>query len=96
LFLGALHVVGKFQAVCVRDVLPSWRSHARYETLGPEVPPLKAASALQPKGFAMAKGQQRSNREIRKPKKAVAAKSQPVMSSVAATFAKPQKPSGKR
>jgi hypothetical protein len=44
----------------------------------------------------MAKGQTRSNREIRKPKKAAAAKSQPAMSSVASTFAKPQKPGGKR
>ncbi len=47
------------------------------------------------KGFAMPKGQQRSNKEIRKPKKSVAAKPQPAMSSVTATFAKPQKASGK-
>jgi hypothetical protein len=44
----------------------------------------------------MAKGQTRSNREIRKPKKAAAAKSQPISNSVSATFAKPQKSSGKR
>jgi hypothetical protein len=44
----------------------------------------------------MAKGQQHSNREARKPKKAAAAKSQPAASSVSATFAKSQKPGGKR
>jgi len=44
----------------------------------------------------MAKGQQRSNREIRKPKKAAIAKPQSAMGSVAATFAKPQKSGGKR
>ncbi|MFA5958119.1 hypothetical protein [Hyphomicrobium sp.] len=44
----------------------------------------------------MAKGQTRSTREIRKPKKAAAAKSQPATSSVTATFAKPQKSGGKR
>ncbi|SFV31965.1 hypothetical protein [Hyphomicrobium facile] len=43
----------------------------------------------------MAKGQQRSNKEVRKPKKSAAAKSQPATSSVTATFAKSQK-SGKR
>jgi len=38
----------------------------------------------------MAKGQMRSNREIRKPKKAVAAKgASPAMGTVAAAFAKP-------
>jgi len=40
----------------------------------------------------MAKGQIRSNREIRKPKKSAAQKSAgPATSSVAATFAKPSK-----
>jgi hypothetical protein len=44
----------------------------------------------------MAKGQQRSNREIRKPKKAVAAKSAgPTMGSVSSAFAKPSKTEGK-
>jgi len=42
----------------------------------------------------MPKGQQRSNKEIRKPKKSAAAKPQPSTSSVTATFAKSQK-SGK-
>jgi hypothetical protein len=44
----------------------------------------------------MAKGQQRSNREVRKPKKSAATKSQPVSNTVTATFAKPQKSTGKR
>jgi hypothetical protein len=40
----------------------------------------------------MAKGQQKSNREIRKPKKAVAAKGAAAgMGSVTAAFAKPDK-----
>lgn len=40
----------------------------------------------------MAKGQVRSNREIRKPKKAVAAKgASPAMGTVTAAFAKPDK-----
>jgi len=40
----------------------------------------------------MAKGQVRSNREIRKPKKAVAAKgAAPAMGTVSAAFAKPGK-----
>jgi hypothetical protein len=40
----------------------------------------------------MAKGQMRSNREIRKPKKAAAGKSAaPAASSVSAAFAKPSK-----
>jgi hypothetical protein len=44
----------------------------------------------------MAKGQKHSNREIRKPKKAAAPKAQPGAGSVTATFAKTQKPGGKR
>jgi hypothetical protein len=44
----------------------------------------------------MAKGQTHSNKEIRKPKKTAAAKSQPAAGSVSATFAKPQKSGGKR
>ena len=43
----------------------------------------------------MAKGQTRSTREIRKPKKAAGAKA-PVANTVTATFAKPQKSGGKR
>jgi hypothetical protein len=44
----------------------------------------------------MAKGQQRSNREIRKPKKAAAAKSAgSAMGSVSSAFAKPSKTEGK-
>jgi len=39
----------------------------------------------------MAKGQVRSNREIRKPKKSVAAKASPAMGTVTAAFAKPVK-----
>jgi hypothetical protein len=39
----------------------------------------------------MAKGQMRSNREIRKPKKTAAEKSAPATSSVSAVFAKPSK-----
>jgi len=40
----------------------------------------------------MAKGQMRSNREIRKPKKAVAAKgASPAMGTVTSAFAKPGK-----
>jgi hypothetical protein len=44
----------------------------------------------------MANGQQRSNREVRKPKKAAPAKAQAAAGSVAATFAKPQKAGAKR
>ena len=48
----------------------------------------------------MAKGQVRSNREVRKPKKTATAKVASSSSSVAATFAKPQpgmnKPGSKR
>jgi len=44
----------------------------------------------------MAKGQQRSNREIRKPKKSAAAKSAgPAVGSVASAFAKPAKTEAK-
>jgi hypothetical protein len=43
----------------------------------------------------MAKGQRRSNREIRKPKKAAAAKVPAGSGSGAATFATPQKSGGK-
>jgi hypothetical protein len=44
----------------------------------------------------MAKGQQHSNREVRKPKKAAAPKPPAGAGSVSATFAKPQKSGGKR
>jgi hypothetical protein len=44
----------------------------------------------------MAKGQQHSNREVRKPKKAPAPKAPAGAGSVSATFAKGQKTGGKR
>jgi hypothetical protein len=45
----------------------------------------------------MAKGQMRSNREIRKPKKAVAAKgAAPAAGTVSAAFTKPAKSVGKQ
>jgi hypothetical protein len=54
-----------------------------------------AQDAQQPsnnKEAEMAKGQQKSNREIRKPKKSAAAKGAgPAMGSVSAAFAKPAK-----
>jgi hypothetical protein len=50
----------------------------------------------QPKEAPMAKGQIRSNREIRKPKKTVAKGKGPALSSVTSAFAKPANQSAKK